>query len=79
MNLVANAFTELFATITPANFEVNLLGQVTNFMNLTSGWTYVAVVLLYLVITFYQIKFFIIPFKIIYDFIFSCFVIKIIN
>ena len=63
MNIVANAFTELFATITPANFEVNLLEQVTNFINLTSGWTYVAVVLLYLVITFYQIKFFILYFK----------------
>ena len=63
MNLVASAFTELFATITPANFEINLLNQVTNFMNLTSGWTYVAIVLLYLVITFYQIKFFIMYFK----------------
>ena len=63
MNLVSDAFTALFAALTPENFEVNLLEQVTNFMNLTSGWTYVAIVLLYLVISFYQIKFFLLYFK----------------
>lgn len=63
MNLVAEAFTEFFTSLTPAGFEVSLLSQVTNFLNISSGWTYVAITLLYLVLTYYQIKFFLLYFK----------------
>ena len=63
ISLVANAVTELFTSLTPEGFEQNLLGQVTNFLNISSGWTYVAITLLYLVIVYYQIKFFLMYFK----------------
>ncbi len=40
-------------------FEKSILWQALNLLNIKSGWSYVATVIMYIVLTFYQIKFFI--------------------
>lgn len=58
VNLISGGMVQILANITPKTFEQNLVWQVLNLMNETTGWSYVAVALMYLVMTFYQIKFF---------------------
>ena len=58
VNMIAGGLVQIFAAMAPASFEQNLVLQVTNLMHQTSGWSYVAVVLMYIIMTFYQVKFF---------------------
>jgi len=58
VSLISGGLVQILANITPKTFEQNLVWQVLNLMNETTGWSYVAVALMYLVMTFYQIKFF---------------------
>ncbi len=58
INMLATGLVEIFASIAPHSFEQSLLLQVFNLIDQTSGWSYVAVMLMYLVMTVYQIKFF---------------------
>lgn len=58
VNLISGGMVQILANITPKTFEQNLVWQVLNLVDQTTGWSYVAVVLMYLVMTFYQIKFF---------------------
>ncbi len=64
INLVANTITNLFATANAnKGFEKSILWQTLNLFNITSGWSYIATALMYIVITFYQIKFFLMYFN----------------
>jgi len=62
VNLLCNGFVELLCSIKERvinqGFEQSILWQAINVLNITSGWSYVATVIMYLVITFYQVKFF---------------------
>lgn len=58
VNMISGGLVQILANLCPATFEQNLVTQVINIIDNTSGWSYVAVVLMYLVMTFYQIKFF---------------------
>lgn len=58
INMISGGLVQIFAGLCPKTFEQNLVLQVFNLIDQTSGWSYVAVVLMYLVMTFYQIKFF---------------------
>ncbi len=62
VNLLCNSFVELLYSIKERvinqGFEQSILWQAINVLNIVSGWSYVATVIMYLVITFYQIKFF---------------------
>lgn len=58
VNLISGGLVQIFANMCPKTFEQNLVWQVLNLVDQTSGWSYVAVVAMYLVMTFYQIKFF---------------------
>lgn len=59
INTLANGMTAIFASLSPKSFEQNLVLQVMNVLGQTTGWSHVAVALMYIVMTFYQIKFFI--------------------
>ncbi len=58
INMLASGLVEVFASIAPKSFEQSLILQVFNLVDQTSGWSYVAVALMYFVLTIYQIKFF---------------------
>lgn len=58
ISTISGGLVQIFADMAPKTFEQNLVWQVMNLIDQTSGWSYVAVVLMYLVMTFYQIKFF---------------------
>lgn len=58
VNLISGGLVQIIANLAPKTFEQNLVWQVLNLIDQTTGWSYVAVVLMYLVMTFYQIKFF---------------------
>ncbi|MGN1330657.1 MAG: hypothetical protein ACI4VN_04910 [Clostridia bacterium] len=62
VNLLCSGFVEILCKVKEnvinQGFEQSILWQAINVLNITSGWSYVATVLMYLVITFYQIKFF---------------------
>lgn len=62
VNLLCSGFVELLCTVKEnvinQGFEQSILWQAINVLNITSGWSYVATVIMYIVITFYQIKFF---------------------
>ena len=59
INFAADSLTELFATIESVNgFEKSIIWQSINLLNITSGWSYIATIIMYVVITVYQIKFF---------------------
>lgn len=62
VNLLCSGFVELLCSVKEnvinQGFEQSILWQAINVLNITSGWSYVATVIMYLVITFYQMKFF---------------------
>ena len=58
INLVASSLVNLFASMAPKTFEQSLILQVFNLVESTHGWAYVAIVCMYLIMTFYQLKFF---------------------
>lgn len=58
ISLISSGLVQILANITPKGFEQNLIIQIINVFNASTGWSYVAVALMYLVMTFYQIKFF---------------------
>lgn len=59
INSLANGMTMIFASLSPKSFEQNMVLQMMNVIGQTKGWSHVAVSLLYIVMTVYQIKFFI--------------------
>ena len=64
INLIASSLTNLFAVInTTKGFERSILWQTFNLLSVTTGWSYVATIAMYLVITFYQVKFFLMYFN----------------
>lgn len=63
INLAAGSLTEILATAKTTNgFEKSILWQSINLFNITSGWSYVATICMYLVLVIYQIMFFIMYF-----------------
>ena len=59
INMIAGSLTELFALIkTTKGFEQSIIWQSMNLLNISTGWSYIATVCMYIVITVYQIKFF---------------------
>lgn len=60
---VCEALVALFGSMNIEVFEQNLIWQVLNMLNLTTGWSYVGVILMYIVLVFYEIKFFLIYMK----------------
>lgn len=63
INLIANSMTNVFAMVSSTRgFEKSIIWQSLNILNISTGWTYVAVILMYIVITFYQVKFFLMYF-----------------
>ena len=63
INMISSAIVGIFyAAKTVNGFEKSILWQALNLTNITTGWSYVAVLFMYFVITFYQAKFFIMYF-----------------
>lgn len=58
VNMISSGLVEIFASIAPSSFEQSLIQQVINVTDTISGWSYLAVVSMYLIMTYYQIKFF---------------------
>lgn len=59
INTISGALVALFFSAkTGAGFEKSILSQTMNLLNVINGWSYVAVICMYLVMTFYQVKFF---------------------
>lgn len=59
INTISGALVALFFSAkTGTGFEKSILSQTMNLLNVINGWSYVAVILMYLVMTFYQVKFF---------------------
>ena len=56
----------LFGSLEIKTFEKSLLFQIFNIANSVTGWSYVGVVLMYMVMVFYEIKFFLIYLKRLY-------------
>ena len=64
INQIAIALTALFEMGRQGNgFEKSILWQAINLKNIVTGWSYVAIILMYGVITVYQIKFFLMYFN----------------
>lgn len=64
INLIASSLTNLFAVLnTTKGFEKSILWQTFILLDKTSGWSYMATIAMYLVITFYQLKFFLMYFN----------------
>lgn len=59
----SHALVALFGTLEVKVFEENLILQIFNIAKLTTGWSYVGVLLMYIVLVFYEIKFFVIYMK----------------
>lgn len=63
INMLSGSIINLFYTIkSESGFEKSIMWQAVNLLNITSGWSYVAIVLMYVVMTFYQAKFFVMYF-----------------
>lgn len=58
INFMANGLVQIFASFAQQSFEQDLIYQILNVMDRATGWSYVAVVCMYIVMTIYQIKFF---------------------
>ena len=59
MNMTSTGLTFLFETFkSEKGFEQSIIWQTHNVLNITSGWSYVAMIIMYLALTYYQIKFF---------------------
>lgn len=59
INTIANALVAMFFSLkTGVGFEKSIISQTINLLNVINGWSYVAVICMYLVMTFYQVKFF---------------------
>lgn len=63
INMISGSIVSLFAAVkSESGFEKSIMYQSMNLLNITSGWSYVAVVFMYVVMTFYQAKFFVMYF-----------------
>lgn len=60
---ICEAIVALFGTLEIKTFEKSLLLQIFNIANTSTGWSYVGVVLMYMVMVFYEVKFFLIYLK----------------
>ncbi|MCI8965096.1 MAG: hypothetical protein HFJ43_01875 [Clostridia bacterium] len=60
---ICEAIVALFGAVGIKTFEKSLLFQIFNIANLVTGWSYVGVVLMYMVMVFYEVKFFLIYLK----------------
>lgn len=59
INTISEALVAMFFSLkTGAGFEKSIISQTINLLNVINGWSYVAVICMYLVMTFYQVKFF---------------------
>ena len=59
INMISTGLTYLFETFKSENgFEQSIIWQAHNVINITSGWSYVAMVIMYLALTYYHVKFF---------------------
>lgn len=59
INTIAEALVAMFFSLkTGAGFEKSIMSQTMNLLNVINGWSYVAVICMYFVMTFYQVKFF---------------------
>lgn len=58
INMIANGLVQILEQIAPESFEPSLINQVINLTGEVTGWSYFAVVLMYVVLTIYQVKFF---------------------
>ena len=59
INTIASALVTMFFSLrTGVGFEKSIISQTMNLTNIINGWSYVAVIFMYILITFYQIKFF---------------------
>lgn len=59
INTIADALVAMFFSLkTGVGFEKSIISQTINLLNVINGWSYVAVICMYLVMTFYQVKFF---------------------
>ena len=59
INMTSTGLTYIFSLFKSENgFEQSIIWQAHNVLNITSGWSYVAMVIIYIVLTYYQIKFF---------------------
>ena len=63
INMLSGAIVSLFYTAkVTSGFEKSIICQSINILNITSGWSYVATIFMYVVMTFYQAKFFVMYF-----------------
>lgn len=63
ITMISEAIVEIAYSLKTVNgFEKSILWQATNLLHVTSGWSYVATIFMYIVITFYQLKFFLLYF-----------------
>ena len=60
---ICEAIVALFGSLDVKVFEQSLIFQLFNMMGSTTGWSYVGVILMYLVMVFYEIKFFLMYMK----------------
>lgn len=60
---ICEAIVALFGSLDVKVFEQSLIFQLFNMMGATTGWSYVGVILMYLVMVFYEIKFFLMYMK----------------
>lgn len=59
INTISEALVAMFFSLkTGAGFEKSIISQTINLLNVINGWSYVAVICMYLVMTFYQVKIF---------------------
>ena len=59
INTISEALVSMFFALkTGTGFEKSIISQTMNIVNIVNGWSYVAVILMYILITFYQVKFF---------------------
>lgn len=55
---VCEALVALLGSFEVKTFEQSLIYQLINMANITTGWSYVGVILMYIVLVFYELKFF---------------------
>ena len=60
---LCEALIALLGSLEVKTFEQSLIFQVMNLANITTGWSYVGVILMYIVLVFYEIKFFLMYMK----------------
>lgn len=59
INTIADVLVSIFATVKVGlGFERSIISQTMNITNVVNGWSYLAVICMYIVITYYQLKFF---------------------